>query len=245
MNAGTSKLITLEQAHELVALLQDGQQEQADEMVRELAQPIQKELFDEVGKLTRQLHNALVDFQVDNRLVELANNDIPDAKERLTYVIDMTEQAANKTMDAVEECLPLSDALTSNLAAVKPNWERLMRRDISLNEFKGLCHDVQHFLGQCDADANRLRQLLNEILMAQDFQDLTGQMIRRVIDLVKEVETSLVSLLTVFGAQADEQYESSVKASIEAEGPIINADTRQDVVTGQDEVDDLLSSLGF
>ncbi|QSX32705.1 protein phosphatase CheZ [Shewanella avicenniae] len=247
MNAETSKLITLEQAQELVALLQAGEQAQADEIVRDLAQPIQKELFDEVGKLTRQLHNALVDFQVDSRLIELANNDIPDAKERLTYVIDMTEQAANKTMDAVEECLPLSDALTSNLSAVKPNWERLMRRDISLAEFKGLCHDVQHFLGQCDADANRLRQLLNEIMMAQDFQDLTGQMIRRVIDLVREVETSLVSLLTVFGAQTEEQLAetTSAKSSIEAEGPILNAETRADVVTGQDEVDDLLSSLGF
>lgn len=246
MKAETSKLITLEQAQQLVELLQAGQQEQADEMLRELAQPIQKELFDEVGKLTRQLHNALVDFQLDNRLLELANKDIPDAKERLTYVIDMTEQAANKTMDAVEECLPLSDALNSNLASVKPTWDKLMRRDISLQDFKGLCHDVQHFMGQCEADSNRLRQLLNEILMAQDFQDLTGQMIRRVIDLVKEVELSLVSMLTVFGDQAEDVIDTPIRmGGIEAEGPVINADTRQDVVTGQDEVDDLLSSLGF
>ena len=246
MKAESPKLITLEQAQQLVELLQAGEQQQADELVRELAQPIQKELFDEVGKLTRQLHNALVDFQLDNRLVEMANNDIPDAKERLNYVINMTEQAANKTMDAVEECLPLSDALTSNLVTVKPMWDKLMRRDISLTDFKTLCHDVQHFMGQCEADSNRLRQLLNEILMAQDFQDLTGQMIRRVIDLVKEVETSLVSMLTVFGAQAEDVIEAPESVvNIEAEGPIHNAETRQDVVTGQDEVDDLLSSLGF
>ncbi|WP_345848647.1 protein phosphatase CheZ [Shewanella algae] len=245
MKAETSGLVTLEQAQELVALLSQGEQEKADELLRELAAPLQRDLFDEVGKLTRQLHSALVDFQVDSRLIELANTDIPDAKERLTYVIDMTEQAANKTMDAVEECLPLSDALSTNLQNVKPAWDKLMRRDLALREFKSLCHDVQHFMQQSEADACRLRELLNQILMAQDFQDLTGQMIRRVIELVREVENSLVSMLTVFGEQPLDEIRGKEEKSIEAEGPILNAEQREDVVNGQDEVDDLLSSLGF
>ncbi len=245
MKAETSGLVTLEQAQELVALLSQGEQEKADELLRELAAPLQRDLFDEVGKLTRQLHSALVDFQVDSRLIELANTDIPDAKERLTYVIDMTEQAANKTMDAVEECLPLSDALSTNLQNVKPAWDKLMRRDLALHEFKSLCHDVQHFMQQSEADACRLRELLNQILMAQDFQDLTGQMIRRVIELVREVENSLVSMLTVFGEQPLDEIRGKEEKSIEAEGPILNAEKREDVVNGQDEVDDLLSSLGF
>ncbi|MEL4470540.1 protein phosphatase CheZ [Shewanella algae] len=245
MKAETSGLVTLEQAQELVALLSQGEQEKADELLRELAAPLQRDLFDEVGKLTRQLHSALVDFQVDSRLIELANTDIPDAKERLTYVIDMTEQAANKTMDAVEECLPLSDALSTNLQNVKPAWDKLMRRDLGLHEFKSLCHDVQHFMQQSEADACRLRELLNQILMAQDFQDLTGQMIRRVIELVREVENSLVSMLTVFGEQPLDEIRGKEEKSIEAEGPILNAEQREDVVNGQDEVDDLLSSLGF
>ncbi|GAB1072153.1 protein phosphatase CheZ [Shewanella algae] len=245
MKAETSGLVTLEQAQELVALLSQGEQEKADELLRELAAPLQRDLFDEVGKLTRQLHSALVEFQVDSRLIELANTDIPDAKERLTYVIDMTEQAANKTMDAVEECLPLSDALSTNLQNVKPAWDKLMRRDLALHEFKSLCHDVQHFMQQSEADACRLRELLNQILMAQDFQDLTGQMIRRVIELVREVENSLVSMLTVFGEQPLDEIRGKEEKSIEAEGPILNAEQREDVVNGQDEVDDLLSSLGF
>ncbi|MGL5408257.1 MAG: protein phosphatase CheZ, partial [Shewanella sp.] len=86
---------------------------------------------------------------------------------------------------------------------------------------------------------------LNQILMAQDFQDLTGQMIRRVIDLVMEVESNLVSMLTVFGEQPPIDNQMTHKNNIEAEGPIMNAALRQDVVTGQDDVDDLLSSLGF
>ncbi|MCL1057855.1 protein phosphatase [Shewanella sp. Choline-02u-19] len=245
MQQYTSGLITLEQAESLVALLRDGEQAQADELVREIASPIQKELFDEVGRLTRQLHSAIVDFQVDNRLVELANTEIPDAKERLTYVIEMTEQAANKTMDAVEECLPLANALSDNIQAVKPAWDKLMRRELPLNEFKALCHDIQQFVDRSESDASRVRELLNQILLAQDFQDLTGQMIRRVIELVREVESSLVSMLTVFGEQPASIAESTPLLDVEAEGPIMNAEKRQDVVTGQDEVDDLLSSLGF
>lgn len=245
MQAITSGLISLEQANKLVELLTEGQQEQADELIRDIATPIQKELFDEVGRLTRQLHSAIVDFQVDDRLVKLASTEIPDAKERLTYVIDMTEQAANKTMDAVEECLPLAEALTSNIQSVKPTWGKLMRRDIELNEFKVLCHDIQQFVDRSELDSIRLRELLNQILLAQDFQDLTGQMIRRVIDLVREVENNLVSMLTVFGEQPVSEDTSTESSNVEAEGPIMNAEEREDVVTGQDEVDDLLSSLGF
>ncbi|MCT7941612.1 MULTISPECIES: protein phosphatase CheZ [Shewanella] len=245
MQPTISGLITLEQAQQLVELLKAGEQDQADEVVRELATPLQRELFEEVGKLTRQLHSALQDFQLDNRLSELANTEIPDAKERLNYVIDMTEQAANKTMDAVEECLPLADTIISNIQSVTPMWDKLMRRDIELGEFKTLCHDVQQFMLHSEHDSNRLRQLLNEILMAQDFQDLTGQMIRRVIDLVREVENNLVSMLTVFGDYKPHSEPVEKDNKIEAEGPIMHAELRDDVVAGQDEVDDLLSSLGF
>ncbi|MGL5359713.1 MAG: protein phosphatase CheZ, partial [Shewanella sp.] len=184
MTLPTSGLITLEQAQHLVELLSAGEQTQADDLLKELSAPIQRELFDEVGKLTRQLHSALTDFHLDNRLIELANTEIPDAKQRLNYVIDMTEQAANKTMDAVEACLPLANALTANIEKVLPTWDRLMRREIALSEFKSLCHDVQQLMRSSELDSNQLRELLNQILLAQDFQDLTGQMIRRVIDLV-------------------------------------------------------------
>lgn len=245
MPESISRLITLEQAQQLVELLSAGEQDQADDLIRDLASPLQHELFAEVGKLTRQLHSSLKDFQLDTRLSELTSVDIPDAKERLNYVIEMTEQAANKTMDAVEECLPLADTIISNIQSVNPMWDKLMKRDIELSEFKTLCHDVQQFLLHSENDSNRLRELLNQILLAQDFQDLTGQMIRRVIDLVREVENNLVSMLTVFG-EPPHEVKSVVKDNkIEAEGPIMNAELRDDVVTGQDEVDDLLSSLGF
>jgi len=208
-------------------------------------------LFAEVGKLTRQLHDSLKSFKVDPSLNSLLAEDIPDAKKRLSHVIDMTEQAANKTMDAVESCLPIADELGNNLKQLMPQWQKLMDRNLQLGEFKTLCHSVNTFLLESQQGADALQNSMTEVLMAQGFQDLTGQILRRVIELVKEVEDSLIGLLTAFGhpdlASQDSKAPSArkVKAAHEAEGPIIDAQTRDDVVHGQDDVDDLLSSLGF
>src|SRR5574344_917692 len=101
--------ITLEQAKQLVVLLEQGRQAEADLLLSAVDTTMQSDLFAEVGKLTRQLHDALNDFQLDPRLGALATEDIPDAKQRLSYVIAKTEDAANRTMDAVEASLPLAD----------------------------------------------------------------------------------------------------------------------------------------
>ncbi|MEE2000059.1 protein phosphatase CheZ [Alkalimonas sp. MEB108] len=253
MSALTAPSISLEQAKELVQLLEMGENEAANQLVQQIAVPGSAELFSEVGKLTRQLHDSLKNFQLDPSLNNLLEEDIPDAKKRLNHVIDMTEQAANKTMDAVESCLPIADQLGQNLQNILPDWQRLMSRDLKVGEFKSLCHSLNGFLDQANADAGTLNSLLTEVLMAQDYQDLTGQILRRVIELVREVEDSLIGLLTAFGESnpdllPDTSKPAKVKkpkAAAEAEGPIIDAAGRDDVVTGQDDVDDLLSSLGF
>ena len=202
-----------------------------------------------MGKLTRQLHDALNNFQLDERIAGLANDDIPDAQTRLTYVIEETEKAANTTMDAVEASMPIAEALTQRIDTIMPEWKKLMTRQIELGEFKALCTDLDDLLSDTSSESAKLTGLLTEVLMAQGYQDLTGQVIRRVIELVKEVEDSLVNMLTVFG-----EPESGVQpppdnieitSGVEAEGPIVNAEERDDVVKGQDDVDDLLSSLGF
>ena len=252
MSAITAPMITLEQARELVQLLEMEQQEAANELVQGLVVPGSSELFAEVGKLTRQLHDSLKGFQVDPAIDNLLIEDIPDAKRRLNHVIDMTEQAANKTMDAVESCLPIADKLNSGISQILPAWQRLMKRDMKVGEFKELCHSLNGFLNQASSDATALQGSLTEVLMAQDYQDLTGQILRRVIELVREVEDSLIGLLTAFGhtnlPTVDKPAVVTLKkpkAGHEAEGPIIDAQLRDDVVQGQDDVDDLLSSLGF
>lgn len=246
-------MISLEQAKSLVELLENGEQAQADALVASIYEDKGNLMLQEIGVLTRDLHDSLKNFAFDQRMTEIAQDEIPDARDRLQYVIDKTEVAANKTMDAVEHCLPMADNLHHCLLQVRPQWNELMRGRIELSEFKALCHRIDELLVQVEGDSTELRSQLTEILMAQDFQDLTGQIIRRVINLVNEVEGRLVEILTVFAA--NKPLKESVldttpsankeKSGSEPEGPILHPELREDAVASQDEVDDLLSSLGF
>jgi len=239
--------VSLTEAKLLVEYLETGQQEKADELIAEIQNPINSELFAEIGKLTRQLHDSLNNFQLDSRLNDLATADIPDAKERLNYVITRTEEAANKTMDAVESIFPVVDTIQKQIKAVNPLWQKLMHNKLDLPEFKSLCIDIDILLKTTDKESVRMHDLMTDVLMAQDFQDLTGQVIRKVIDLVREVEDSLIGMLTAFGISSESSSEPSKPKVGEnlVEGPIVNAAQRDDVVADQDDVDDLLSSLGF
>ena len=246
-------MISLEQAKSLVQMLENGEQDQANELVASIYESDGNPMLKEIGTLTRDLHDSLKHFNIDQRMTEIARAEIPDARDRLQYVIDKTELAANKTMDAVEYCLPIADNLHECLQQVRPQWNELMHGRIELSDFKALCHRIDELLVQVEGDSTELRGQLTEILMAQDFQDLTGQIIRRVITLVNEVEDRLVEILTVFSGNKPEEQtqvlpepsDKKIKQSSEAEGPILNPEQREDAVSSQDEVDDLLSSLGF
>ncbi|EEY98587.1 chemotaxis response - phosphatase CheZ [Vibrio sp. RC586] len=239
-------MISLEQAKELVQLLEHGQQGEANRLLTDVYESANNPMLKEIGMLTRDLHESLKNFHIDNRFSEIATDEIPDARERLQYVIQKTEVAANKTMDAVDRCMPIADQLHDSLLQIRPEWNSLMNGRIELMHFKSLCHRIDGLLSQVEGDSTQLRGELTEILMAQDFQDLTGQIIKRVIKLVNEVENRLVEILMVFGAaQKEQQADKTTVASTEAEGPIINPEERVDAVSSQDEVDDLLSSLGF
>lgn len=239
-------MISLEQAQQLVMLLEQGQQQQANTLVQTLVEHHHAPMYEEVGKMTRQLHDCLVSFRNDTRWNDLAKTDIPDARDSLSYVIDKTEAAANRTMDAVEITLPIAEQLQQTLHNLQPQWQRLMVGQIALADFKQLCHDINGLLLQIDQDSSLLRENLTDILMAQDFQDLTGQVIRRVITLVLEVEQRMLDILQAF--DSEQASLSSVKtppSAVTAEGPIINPQQRKDALSSQTDVDDLLSSLGF
>ena len=191
-----------------------------------------------------------------DELVARIEYTITDFKDEVGEIMEqMSENAANKTMDAVEASLPIAQQLADEIAHIKPTWDRLMNREIELGEFKTLCHSIDKFMNSSHHKTDELQTLMTNVLMAQDFQDLTGQVIRRVIELVREVEESLIHLLTAFAAQDDSIAESKEQQETEElvaaqtlagpEGPIIDKESRNDVVSDQDEVDDLLSSLGF
>ncbi len=239
--------ITLQQAQQLVSHLQGNEIEQANDLLAKIYDSDTDELFNKVGHLTRQLHNAVCDLRGEKKPDGDHVSAAANAEQHLNYVIELTDKAANKTMDAVESCMPVADRLHQSIEQVKPSWDALMGRDLDIKRFKELCHQVDEFLKSTEKDSDELRKKLTDILIAQDFQDLTGQVLRKMIVLIQDVENSLVDILRMFGHQ-DIQHNAAAQKSgrdVVAEGPIINATEREDAVSSQDDVDDLLSSLGF
>jgi len=235
----------LELARALVESLETGNDAEADRLIDSLSKGgKQDELFLEVGRLTRELHDAINGFLLDARISEMTNVEIPDAKERLNYVITMTQQSADRTLTAVEKSLPLVESLEKQAAQLADEWNKLRMRMLTKDDFKGLSDRLADFLQQTREDSADLHTSLSEVLMAQDFQDLTGQIIRRVITLVQDVEQKLVKLVRITGNKLDEGKTPKIEEEKLA-GPAIPGLNQGDQVTSQDEVDDLLSSLGF
>jgi len=233
----------LEKAKQLVAFLEAGDDEAASNTLEHLADYSESNLFREVGRLTRELHEAINGFLLDAKITDLAQREIPDASERLTYVITMTEKSANTTLGAVEESLPLADELGEKAAELSDKWDLFKDRKMTVDDFRILSGDLTKFLGIAKSHSTSLHSNLSSVLLAQDFQDLTGQIIRQVIELVTDIEDKLVQLVRISGAKLPEkQYESDED---KLEGPVVPGVDQGDVVEGQDDVDDLLSSLGF
>lgn len=247
----------VEYAKSLLEQLESGDATEAMNTITQLHQTRDQLLFQEVGRLTRSLHESIKSFAIDtgNSQMREEMSRMADASQRLNYVIEKTEQAANKTMDMVESTMPVSARLGDESRQLKTEWDRLMRREMKPEEFRALSKKVSQFLNTATEETALIDSNLSNIMLAQDFQDLTGQVIKRVITLVQEVETSLVNMVamassidSITGVKHDDLYASNDEDAgpdIGPEGPIIDADKRDDVVSGQDDVDALLSSLGF
>jgi len=239
----------LEKARGIITEVEAGNFEAADKLVEDLSRFRDKSLFQELGKLTREFHDSLNSFRLDARLAELTDIEIPDARERLQHVINMTEQSAHKTMGVIEDLLPLCEDLDKQGGDILELWRRFMKRDMEPQEFRDLCKEIEAFLGDQHGGTVKIRGGLNDIMMAQDFQDITGQIISRVITLVSDLEVSLVKLIREGGAIMDEAQAGSTRKEqderAKLDGPQVPGIDSEGAVSGQDEVDDLLSSLGF
>ena len=238
--------------------------EGASKLIEQLVEVRDRNMFTQVGQLTRGLHNALCNFNIDGdpskAPPQTDSSEMLDASAHINYVIDMTQKAADKTMDMVEASAPIAQSLGEEASKLREEWVRLKRREMTAEEFRDVYQRVDDFFMQMGIGTTELNKNLQDIILEQGFQDLTGQVLKRVIGLVKNVEENLVSLVRIAGqveeitglvesadtqGEQDEIQAKPVSSSIEAEGPQINAEQREDVVSGQDEVDDLLSSLGF
>jgi chemotaxis protein CheZ len=232
----------LSQARELVRHLEAGETEQADALIAQMTNLHESALFRDLGRLTRELHEAINGFLLDDRLQALADHEMRDAAERLRYVISMTEQSANKTLSAIEQSMPLVERLREEAGRLSGEWQKFRDRQLSVAGFRVLSRELAEFLSAVGKDSGELHGRLSEVLMAQDFQDLTGQIIRKVINLVQDVEDKLVQLIRLAGESAGKPEPSD---AAQPKGPAVPGVDKDDVVQGQDEVDDLLSSLGF
>lgn|SRR5690554_266984 len=242
---------------ELVDKIEQGALADAVNLLQTINDARNRDLYQQVGQLTRALHDAIRDFHLDTRAAvdqDKTLSEMADATDRLNYVINLTQNAANRTMDKVEECLPIVSELGKEAALLRNEWGRLIRREMKPQEFRDLYRRIDTFLVETERQTDVLSGNFSEITLAQDYQDLTGQVVKKVITLVHEVEDSLVHLVKmasqvdrITGIQPkDTDKNTEIIDKQIPEGPVVNAEKRGvDVVSGQDEVDDLLSSLGF
>lgn len=239
----------LEKAQSLINCLESPEtsDEQLESVIDEINNLRDNSLFNELGKMTREIHDSIMNFRMDTRVSDLAEVDIPDAKDRLEYVITMTEKAANTAMGVIEEGSPVAEKLGGEASELKAQWQKFRRREMSPDELRAMGHDLENFFDESEQMMSKLLSGFTEILMAQDFQDLTGQIIRQVINLVNEIETNLVELIKIQGETlVREEPESKKSEETKLEGPQVpGKETSDDVMKGQDDVDDLLASLGF
>jgi len=236
----------LARAEEMVLAMQQGNNEQVSNLLNYISSARDNGLYNEVGKMARQLHDAMDTFCQETRIDELAEEEIPDARARLRHVITMTKKSADRSLTAVENTMPKCDSLSTRIEELGKSWQNFKKREMSVEQFRELSFQLESFFVEAEKDTSDIRNGLNEIMMAQDFQDLTGQIITRVIELVEEVEGNLVELVRLTGErQTNPEEKKNEKSGIEAEGPQVPGVASKTAVNGQDEVDDLLSSLGF
>jgi len=197
-------------------------------------------MYEQIGQLTRKLHDTMQAMGYDKSLESMAEA-IPDAKDRLSYIATLTESAAERVLNATDVARPIQDGLGARAAELSSRWNLVFNNQLSVADFKQLAEETRHYLTSVPEQTGATSAQLLEIVMAQDFQDLTGQVIKKMMDMFKGIEHELVSFLIAY-SPSDKKAEISPSL---LNGPVINPEGRSDVVTSQQQVDDLLESLGF
>lgn len=198
------------------------------------------ELFDRVGQITRTLHESLRKLGYD-RMLESAAAEIPDVRDRLSYVASLTEGAAERVLAATERAMPIQHKLGQRAERLAQDWRKVFEGQVPVEGFRELAQHTVEFLDGVPQQTRETHQQLHEIMMAQDFQDLTGQVIKRITELVHGFENELIKLLL----ECSPATRRPATGDGLLNGPVIKAEGRDDVVASQAQVDELLESLGF
>lgn len=197
-------------------------------------------VFSQLGQMTRGLHNLLRELGYDQALEKVAS-ELPDNRDRLNYIAAMTAKAAERALNAAEIAQPIQEKLGGTARNLAGKWDQLFNKQLGVVEFKDLVRDTRAYLADVPSRTEATNAQLMEIIMAQDFQDLTGQVIKKVLEAAQNLESQLLALLI---ETTPEEKRQAVSPGL-LNGPVVNASGRNDVVTSQEQVDDLLESLGF
>jgi chemotaxis protein CheZ len=201
------------------------------------------DVFQRIGSITRRLHDALRELGYDKAL-ESAVGSLPDARDRLAYIAKLTGDSANKVLNTVEFAQAAQDEMALASDALKVRWTGKQALSAADAADAALITDTTDFLSRVSDSTKLTNNHLTDIMMAQDFHDLTGQVIRKVVDLAQTLEEQLLALL--LETTPPEQRAKLLTAETGGlSGPVICAEGRADVVTNQSQVDDMLESLGF
>ena len=234
----------LETAKKFVIALESKDQNEADVLLNTLNTNNHSVLFQEIGKLTRDLHDTLRSFETDLSFSELAEKEMPDATTRLNYVIEKTDEAASNTLTIVETYMPICEAQEKETKLLESEWKKFISKEMKADEFRSLAKRLTKYFDKNKTSYSDIRSGMSEIIIAQDYQDITGQIIRKVINLVQNVEENLIRVIKITGDTGKSTSENK-NNSTDLDGPQVPEIKSSDAVNGQDEVDDLLSSLGF
>jgi chemotaxis protein CheZ len=206
------------------------------------------ELFDELRDVTVNLKVALDRFRLDARLTDFAEREMPDARQRLAYVIKMTDEAAHRTLDLVEQSGPPAERTAKAAETLMASWTKFRSREIETRAFHELLKRMDAFLPAARADSELIRRNLGEVLLTQSFQDLAGQILRGVIALVSELESSLAELVRLSGTEPATASRADPPGAenppSRGHGPAVPGVTQGELAAQQD-VDALLSGLGI
>ncbi len=201
------------------------------------------EMLNRIGHVTRLLHDSLQGLGLDKILEQVAQ-DIPDARDRLAYVSRMTEQAAERVLNATDLATPLQTELANGAATLEQHWKAVLEKPSLKSEYNVIADETLEFLTLTAKNTTETKALLMDIMMAQDFQDLTGQVIKKITGLAQDLEKQLVQVLIDFSpTPTKKEVDDKAKTTL-MNGPQIDP-TAVDVVASQEQVDDLLDSLGF
>ncbi|MFJ4294256.1 protein phosphatase CheZ [Cupriavidus sp. NPDC089707] len=201
-----------------------------------------EQLILRIGNLTRMLRDNMRELGLDKE-IERAAQAIPDARDRLNYIAAMTEQAAERTLNAVELAQPIQSDIEQQAETLDKRWAGWFEQPVELADARSLVLDTRAFLSEVPGQARATNSHLLDIMMAQDFQDLTGQVIKKMMDMIRTLEQELLQVL-IDNVPSERRVEAQAPSTL-MNGPQVNPEGKPDVVSDQAQVDDLLASLGF